>query len=109
MPSWAVEDPDAYWDAADLHERANERLYVAADFALPRGLSAEDQAALAHDFAAELTRDETLPRHRPVPSRDARAGQPGDRAPIAFGQRAETSRLGLGIRRRHRSRRWRDA
>ena len=51
----------AYWDAADLHERVNGRLYVTADFALPRDLSAEDQIALAHDFAAELTRDESLP------------------------------------------------
>ena len=61
MPSWAVDDPGAYWDAADLHERVNGRLYVTADFALPRDLSAEDQIALAHDFAAELTRDESLP------------------------------------------------
>lgn len=61
MPSWAVEDPSTYWDAADLHERANGRLYVAADFALPRDLSAEDQIALARDFATELTRDESLP------------------------------------------------
>ena len=27
-----------YWDAADLYERANGRLYVSADFALPRDL-----------------------------------------------------------------------
>src|SRR5579871_5476074 len=36
MPSWAEEDPRDYWDAADAHERANGRLYVSADFALPR-------------------------------------------------------------------------
>jgi len=61
MPSWAVEDPAAYWDTADLHERVNGRLYVTGDFALPRDLSAEDQITLAHDFATELTRDESLP------------------------------------------------
>ena len=38
MPSWAQDDPREYWDAADLYERANGRLYVSADFALPREL-----------------------------------------------------------------------
>ena len=61
MPSWAAESPSEYWDAADLYERANGRLYVSADFALPRDLSLEDQIALAHDFAQELTADEALP------------------------------------------------
>src|SRR4051812_24400966 len=50
MPSWADDDPHAYWDAADLYERANGRLYVAADFALPRGLGAKDQIDLARSF-----------------------------------------------------------
>ena len=36
MPSWAEDDPAEYWEAADLYERANGRLYVSADFALPR-------------------------------------------------------------------------
>jgi hypothetical protein len=36
MPLWAVDSPRDYWDAADLYERANGRLYVSADFALPR-------------------------------------------------------------------------
>jgi MobA/MobL family len=61
MPSWAQDKPSDYWDAADLYERANGRLYVSADFALPRDLSAEDQIALARDFAQELTRDDALP------------------------------------------------
>jgi hypothetical protein len=38
----AVDDPAAYWDAADLYERENGRLHVSADFALPRELSVED-------------------------------------------------------------------
>ena len=38
MPSWAEDDPEQFWDAADLYERANGRLYVSADFALPRDL-----------------------------------------------------------------------
>ena len=61
MPSWAQDDPRDYWDAADLFERANGRLYLSADFALPRDLEPEDQIALAHAFAQELTADERLP------------------------------------------------
>src|SRR4029079_6209080 len=36
LPSWAEDDPAAFWDAADIYERENGRLYVSADFALPR-------------------------------------------------------------------------
>jgi hypothetical protein len=61
MPSWAQDDPGLYWDSADLYERANGRLYVSADFALPRDLHADDQIALAREFAAELTEKEQLP------------------------------------------------
>ena len=61
MPSWAEDDPGLYWDAADLFERANGRLYVSADFALPRDLDPEEQIALAHQFAEELTEQERLP------------------------------------------------
>ncbi len=61
MPAWAQDDPRDYWDAADLYERANGRLYISADFALPRGLDSEDQVALVRDFANELTAKEELP------------------------------------------------
>ena len=61
MPDWAKDDPHEYWDAADLYERANGRLYVSADFALPRGLDTDEQVDLAHAFAQELTADERLP------------------------------------------------
>jgi hypothetical protein len=61
MPSWAQGDARDYWDAADLFERANGRFYLSADFALPRGLESEDQIALAHAFAEELTANERLP------------------------------------------------
>ena len=60
LPSWAEDDPREYWDAADLYERANGRLYVSADFALPRDLDPKDPADLAHAFAQELTADERL-------------------------------------------------
>jgi hypothetical protein len=61
MPSWAEEDPTAFWDAADLYERQNGRLYVSADFALPRDLDVEDQIQLARQLARDLTEDERLP------------------------------------------------
>ena len=61
LPSWAEDDAREYWDAADLYERANGRLYVGADFALPRDLDPNDQVDLAHAFAEELTADERLP------------------------------------------------
>ena len=61
MPSWAENDPGEYWDAADVFERVNGRLYLSADFALPRDLEPEDQIALAHAYAQELTASERLP------------------------------------------------
>lgn len=61
MPSWAEDDARIYWDSADLYERANGRLYLSADFALPVGLDADDQSALASAFAHELTDVEQLP------------------------------------------------
>jgi hypothetical protein len=61
MPAWADEDARAYWDAADLYERANGRLYVGGDFALPRGLDSEDQIEVAREFVHALTDRENLP------------------------------------------------
>ena len=61
MPAWAKDDPQQYWEAADLHERANGRLFVSADFALPRDLDGESQVALVSTFVHDLTSDEHLP------------------------------------------------
>src|SRR5579862_3101522 len=61
MPAWAQEDPQRYWEAADLYERANGRLYVSADFALPRELSPDEQIELAQTFAHDLTDPQRLP------------------------------------------------
>lgn len=61
MPAWAQDDPRAYWDAADLYDRANGRLYVSADVALPRGLSDDEQLGLARSFVRGLTSEEKLP------------------------------------------------
>jgi hypothetical protein len=61
MPSWAQDDARDYWDAADLYERQNGRLFVAGDFALPRGLELEEQIAVAREFVSGLTDGEHLP------------------------------------------------
>jgi len=61
LPNWVRDEPGDYWDTADLYERANGRLYVSADFALPRNLDLDDQVALAHAFAQQLTAGERLP------------------------------------------------
>ena len=61
MPSWAEDDPREYWDGADLYERENGRLYISADFALPRDLDVDTQIALAQTFAHALTDEKHLP------------------------------------------------
>ena len=63
MPDWAHAEAGAaaYWDAADLHERSNGRLYKSMDFALPLALDAEQQQDLAVTFAHSLTDAEQLP------------------------------------------------
>ena len=61
MPAWATDDPQEYWKAADLYERANGRLFVSADFALPRDLDRDTHVALARTFVHALTDDEQLP------------------------------------------------
>lgn len=63
MPAWASEDPRNYWEAADVHERANGRLFKQLEFALPKELSQEQQIALAAYFCREMaqTKDGPLP------------------------------------------------
>ena len=61
MPAWADADPTTYWDAADLHERTNGRLFKRVEVALPTALSAAEQRELAVGFARHLTDGEQLP------------------------------------------------
>ena len=61
MPAWAQDDPHAYWQAADAHERANGRLYSEIQFALPRELDAGGRRELAGAFAAQVCGRERLP------------------------------------------------
>ena len=61
MPGWAEEDPHAYWEAADAHERANGRLFREVEFALPTELDEGERRELALEFAQFLTSGERLP------------------------------------------------
>ena len=61
MPEWAEEDSHAYWEAADVHERANGRLFREVEFALPVELDEGERRELALEFAQSLTREERLP------------------------------------------------
>lgn len=61
MPAFAQQDHRDYWQAADLYERANGRLFKEVEFALPVELSLDQQRQLAHDFAQHLTSEHRLP------------------------------------------------
>ncbi len=61
MPAWASDDAHAYWEAADLHERANGRLYSEVQFALPVELDEGQRRELAQEFTQSLTGEERLP------------------------------------------------
>ena len=61
MPAWAEVDPTSYWDAADLYERANGRLFKRVEVALPLALTETEQQELAVGFAHHLTDGERLP------------------------------------------------
>lgn len=88
MPSWAEDDASVYWDSADLYERANGRLYISADFALPLDLEADDQTALASAFAHELTDEEHLPYTLAVHSgRDANGSEHNPHAHLMISER----------------------
>lgn len=50
MPAWADHDPKIFWAAADLHERANGRVYSELEVALPRELTPDQQVALVREF-----------------------------------------------------------
>lgn len=60
MPAW-VASPKAYWEKADVYERANGRLFVEVEFALPKELDEDERVGLAREFAKSLTDTERLP------------------------------------------------
>lgn len=54
MPEFAQADPQAFWIAADAHERANGRTYTELQIALPRELGKADREELAREATREL-------------------------------------------------------
>ena len=60
MPEWAEDDPGAYWEAADEHERANGRLYSEVQFALPKEFGEAERRELAVEFAERVCSQERL-------------------------------------------------
>ena len=60
MPAWA-KTPREYWKAADQYERANGRLFIQVEFALPVELSEEQQIELSREFSEKLTGPGCLP------------------------------------------------
>jgi hypothetical protein len=61
LPGFAAGSASAYFEAADLYERANGRLFKEVEFALPVELEPDEQRELAMRFAGELLAGETLP------------------------------------------------
>ncbi len=61
LPAWADGDARTFWDAVDLYEQARARLFVSADYALPRDFDQAEWIELARDFACGLTAGERLP------------------------------------------------
>ena len=58
MPSFASSDARLYWEAADVHERSNGRLFRSLTAALPNSLDPADRLDLARSFAAHVTEGE---------------------------------------------------
>ena len=55
LPAWAGGDPRALFAAADLHERANARLFLEIEVALPNELDESQQHELVRAIAGAVT------------------------------------------------------
>lgn len=53
MPAWAQSNPQAFWQAADAHERANGTTYREMEIALPRELDASQRRELVAGFVQQ--------------------------------------------------------
>ena len=58
MPSWAVNDPRAYWQAADDYERENGKLCNSIDIALPSELTKAERLDLAQNIVGKIAHTE---------------------------------------------------
>ena len=57
MPSWAADDPQAFWRAAFHYERKNGSVCRVYDIALPEKLSVEQNVELSNRYICALTSD----------------------------------------------------
>lgn len=55
MPEWSALDAKKYWDAADIFERENGRLFKQLEFALPKELTPQQQKELVQGYVKTLT------------------------------------------------------
>ncbi len=79
MPTWASGGRNRleYWRAADLHERANGRLFKSLEFALPIELSPAKQFDLALQFCERVARtDEGVPLPFLLAGHEGKGGNP---------------------------------
>lgn len=53
MPSWAQDNPQDFWKAADQNERANGRVYTELEIDLPNELTQEQRTQLVQEFVRE--------------------------------------------------------
>lgn len=53
LPTWAADSPYAFWQMADLTERANGTVYREFEVALPTELTAEQNLELVKDFVRQ--------------------------------------------------------
>ena len=56
LPEWTNKNPVKYFEAADLHERNNGRIYREIEAALPKELNKEQNIALIKEFAHIVTK-----------------------------------------------------
>lgn len=54
MPTWAKDNPDAFWKASDEHERKNGASYRELEIALPGELHFEQNQELVRQFAQDM-------------------------------------------------------
>ena len=54
LPKWAKDDPEVFFRAADVWERANAKLWIEIEGALPRELSQNEQCGIIRAFMGEV-------------------------------------------------------
>ena len=61
MPSFCVDRPDQFWEAAELYERKNGRTATSLVLALPKELSVEQRIELVEKIVQEVTAEYNFP------------------------------------------------